>query len=116
MERIKKIALKELFDTQISSRSAVDSVFSDLQGIQHIELDFSAIQFVSRSAAHQLISTVDQLQKSRITVEMQSLHPEVSKMLAKVRESIKKPIKLATYVEFLSFSSDEEMEDFVLSY
>ena len=116
MRRINKIALRELFDNQISSRSAVDSVFSDLDGVHHIELDFSTIQFISRSAAHQLISTIDELQKSRITVEMQCLLPEVSKMLTKVRKSIEKPTKLATYVVFISFSSEKELEDFVLLY
>lgn len=116
MERVKKITLSELFDKQISSRSAIDSIFCNIEGVHHLVLDFCTIEFISRSAAHQLITVVDQLQKSRVTVEMQSVNPPVSQMLTKVRQSVKKPLKLATYVEFISFSSEKEMEEFILSY
>ncbi|ERM80133.1 hypothetical protein P872_14540 [Rhodonellum psychrophilum GCM71 = DSM 17998] len=116
MERVRKIALSKIFDKQVSSRSAVDSVFSGISGVHHIVLDFSSIEFISRSAAHQLICAVDQLQNSRITVEMISLFPDVIQMINKVRQSIKSPKKLATHVEFVSFSSEKEMEDFVLSF
>lgn len=116
MERVRTIALSKIFDKQVSSRSAVDSVFSDISGVHHIVLDFSSIEFISRSAAYQLISTLDQLQNSRITVEMVSLFPEVSQMINKVRQSIKNPKKLAAYVEFVTFSSEKEMEDFVLAF
>lgn len=116
MERVRKITLSERFDKQVTGRSAVDSIFSDISGVHHIILDFSSIEFISRSAAHQLICTVDHFQNSRITVEMVSLYPEVSQMVNKVRQSIKNPKKLATYVEFITFSSEKEMEDYVLSF
>jgi anti-anti-sigma regulatory factor len=112
---IKNIELSKVFDSQISGRSAVDSIFSSLEGVHHLILDFSSIQFISRSAAHQLISTIDLLQKNRVTVELLSLEPEVERMLSKVRKSIEKPTKLATYVEFLTFSSEKEMDKFILS-
>ncbi|MHA7131831.1 STAS domain-containing protein [Algoriphagus namhaensis] len=115
MKPIKKIQLSTLFDNQISGRSAVDSIFSSLEGVHHFILDFSSIRFISRSAAHQLISTMDLLQKNRVTVELLSLDPEVERMLSRVRKSIEKPTKLATYVEFLSFSSEKEMEKFMMS-
>lgn len=116
MTPIKNINLSKLFDRQISGRSAVDSIFSSLEGVHHLILDFSSIEFISRSAAHQLISVVDQLQKNRISVELKCLDPELAKMLSKVRRSIEKPVKLATYVEFLSFSDEKELEKFVLSF
>lgn len=116
MKPVKKIELSQLFDSQLSGRSAVDSIFSSLEGVHHLVLDFSSIQFISRSAAHQLISTIDLLQKNRVTVELNSLDQEVEKMLYKVRKSIEKPKKLATYVEFLSFSDEKELEKFVLSF
>lgn len=116
MERVKKIALRDIFDLQLSGRSAVDSVFADISGVHHLILDFTSIEFISRSAAHQLLSRLDNLQKERLSVEMISLSPEVSSMLKKVRQSIKNPKKLATYVEILTFSSEKEMEDFVLSF
>lgn len=116
MERVKKIVLCDVFDVQISGRSAVDSIFTDISGVHHLILDFSSIAFISRSAAHQLLSRMNQLQSDRITVEMISLDSEVSKMINRVRQSIKNPKKLATYVEFLNFSSETELEDFVLSF
>jgi anti-anti-sigma regulatory factor len=116
MERVKKITLSDLFDKQVSGRSAIDSIFSDINDTYHLVLDFSTIEFISRSAAHQLVTIVDQLQKNRVTVELISVNPAVLKMLKKVRQSVKKPVKLATYVEFISFSSEKEMEDFILSY
>lgn len=116
MERVKKIALRDIFDVQLSGRSAVDSIFTDLSGVHHLVLDFSSIEFISRSAAHQLLSRVDRLQSERISVEIVSASPEVSRMLSRVRQSIENPKKLATYVEILTFSSEKEMEDFVLSF
>lgn len=116
MKPVKKIELSHLFDRQISGRSAVDSVFSSLEGVHHLVLDFSSIQFISRSAAHQLISTIDLLQNNKITVELISLELEVEKMLSTVRKSIEKPKKLATYVEFLTFSNEVELEKFILSF
>ncbi len=116
MDRVKKIVLSELFDRQISGRSVVDSIFSEMEGVHHLVLDFSSIQFISRSAAHQLITSIDQLQKSRVTVELESLQMEVDQMLSQVRKSIQKPIKIATYVEFLNFSDEKKMEEFMLSF
>lgn len=115
MKPIKKIELSKLFESQISGRSAVDSIFSSMEGVHHLVLDFSSIQFISRSAAHQLISKIDLLQKDRVTIELLSLEPEVKRMLSRVRKSIQKPKKLATYVEFLSFSNEKELERFILS-
>lgn len=116
MEKIKTIKLAKVFDKQISGRSAVNAVFSELNGVHHLILDFSDIQFISRSAAHQLISCVERAQQERISVETPFQSQSVSEMLQKVKISIKNPKKLATYVEFLTFSSEKEMDDFLLSY
>jgi anti-anti-sigma regulatory factor len=116
MERVKKIVLSDVFDVQLTGRFAVDSIFTDISGVHHLILDFSSIAFISRSAAHQLLSRMNELQSDRITVEIISLDSEVSKMINRVRQSIRNPKKLATYVEFLNFASEEELEDFVLSF
>lgn len=116
MEKIKLIKLSEFFERQISGRSAVTAIFSEIQGVHHLILDFTGIQFISRSAAHELITKMEEVQKKLVSVELSSPTKEVSEMLSKVRASMKNPQKLATYVEFLTFSSEKESDEFLLSY
>lgn len=116
MEKIKLIKLAEIFEEQISGRSAVNAVFSELYGVHHLILDFSGIQFISRSAAHELITKMEEVQKKLVSVEIYSPSKEVSEMISKVKLSMKNPKKLATYVEFLTFSSEKERDEFLLSY
>ncbi len=116
MEKIRLIKLSELFVEQISGRSAVNAIFSELEGVHHLILDFAGIQFISRSAAHELITQMEEVQKNLVSVQLSSPAKEVSEMLEKVKLSIKNPRKLATYVEFPTFSSEKERDEFLLSY
>ena len=89
MEKIRLIKLSELFVEQISGRSAVNAIFSELEGVHHLILDFAGIQFISRSAAHELITQMEEVQKNLEILKSGKTFENKNQMLAALfRESV----------------------------
>lgn len=63
------ISLAKSFKDSISSRAAVRNLFTDnMKEINSIILDFKGIEFISRSAAHQVLIETERIAKNKIDV------------------------------------------------
>jgi len=72
----------------LSSRDVISALKTDIAKIptQEIELDFTAVEFVSRSAAHELLRLKEWFatQDQKKTIEFTNANEEVAKMLRTV--------------------------------
>ena len=105
---------KQLVD-QINSRSSVSNLLQDAHNADHAVIDFKNISFISRSAAHQLLTEIEILQNKGVDITFSNLGPELEAMLDQVSSSRKTNYKRATFVKRRSFASEQEFEDFLLA-
>lgn len=112
----KHIGLSTYFDEQISNRASIDSIFKTQIEEKYIySIDFKDISFLSRAAAHELITWLNLLSERGIELTLMNLTLPVKDMLDAVKESRKYNMKKATFVEHLSFETENELDDFLLS-
>jgi hypothetical protein len=85
-----RISIKDILSSEtVGLRATSDAVMDALRALrqnyaQHVELDFSEIQFVSRSFAHALITDLDAVAQD-FNVAFANMADEVAKMLQLVR-------------------------------
>jgi anti-anti-sigma regulatory factor len=112
----KHIDLSTYFNSQISNRASIDSIFSNnVCGDYVFSIDFKNINFLSRAAAHELITWLNVLSDRGVELTLMNLSLPVKDMLDAVKESRKFNVKKATFVEHLSFDTENELDDFLLS-
>lgn len=81
--KTKKIVLKDLFGSAVSTRQAVEEISKELsKNSSKTVIDFKGIEFVSRSFAHEFLRFED-----KNSVEVKNLYPDVKKMFQAVRKS-----------------------------
>lgn len=64
-----------------------------IEEVEIVELDFRDINFISRSATHQLITVANTLQNRGSNITFSNLESTVETLIQKVSESMKKIIK-----------------------
>ena len=109
------ISLSEFHSDQINGRSAVRATLTEDKDASLVVYDFEGITFLSRSAAHEILEVISESQKLGKQVTLKHLTPQVAEMLDRVEDSKKHNIKTATYVERLQFTSEQELEDFLMT-
>lgn len=110
----KHIDLATYFNEQISSRASIDAIFSNrISEDCYYSIDFKNINFISRAAAHELITWFNVLSDKGIDLTLMNLSIQVKNMLDIVGESRKSNVKKATFVEHLNFESEKELDDFL---
>ena len=110
-----KLNLSEHFKNSVSSRAAVINLFTiDLSDIKILEINFSDIDFVSRSATHQLIKEKERLEnKLHIKVNFSSVNNAVKEMFAIVNKSIESPPTKVSEIHRIHFSTQKEFSNFL---
>ena len=109
--KTKKIKLHKKFDNIISTRAAIDEVFSsDTRKLEEIYIDFSEISFISSSAAHQLVLKMREYEKKNIQVTLLNMKEEVERMI-NIAKTDRKNIFTSQPVEVVEVISEEELED-----
>ena len=80
----KSVAVKELFGTTVSTRQAVQEFAKQVPSkTSKVVIDFDAVEFVSRSFAHECL----RFQKNHPAVEIQNCSKDVKRMFDTVRQS-----------------------------
>ena len=109
--KVKKIILKKRFDKIISTRAAIDEVFSfDLSNLEEISIDFADIFFISSSAAHQLVLKIREYEKRDIEVILLNMNDEVERMI-NIAKTDRKNIFTSQPVEIVEDVSEKDLED-----
>lgn len=76
---MKKISLFNLFSTpNLRNRDLVDSIFNKINKEKEVELDFSQIQFISKSFANELSNKI---KESKTKIHLKNKNEYVRRML-----------------------------------
>jgi anti-anti-sigma regulatory factor len=110
-----EIKLTDYFTEKVNSRSVVRMVAENFSDSKSVMLDFENIDFISRAAAHELVTSLEKLQTEGKTVSLQHVHPNVDKMIQAVSASRAIDFKKATFVQRLSFDSEKELDKFLMA-
>ena len=109
------IKFNELFDRSISTRSAIENLFSiDKTGIEEVVLDFTDISLISASAAHQIIIESKRLEEDHIQVNMINLNEHVNRML-ELSKTDRKNILTVQRFECFTPKTTSDLSTFLLS-
>ncbi len=109
------IKLSDYFDNQLNSRFSVRSILSKIKN-EDVIIDFININFISRSAAHELLYSVDKFAEKGVKIIFKNLNTEVQQMLNKVDSCKNTNNKYATYVNKIFFDSEKKLDDFFLDW
>lgn len=113
-----KIRVRDYFSENISSRDAIALLFNrKFEPEQNIIIDFSEVEFITRSATHQLLKEIERVEERfKCNVTIESAATEVSSMLKIVKESLQHSIKQKTDVYQVSFSTSSELNHFLMQF
>lgn len=109
------IIISDYFDNQLNSRANVKSFFNKLNIKKNTTLDFSNIDFISRSSAHELLSLINKLSEQNIKIKMINLSKQVNEMLEKVADSIRTNFKRKTYVNYINIQSKSALDSYLMT-
>lgn len=109
------INMAELVAPIISSRDVISAVREEVerQAQPVVQLDFANVQFISRSAAHELLQMKEQLanKEPKVQVEFQNTNEEVAKMLRVVASNRAVPKEPTEPAEIKAVSINELTQD-----
>lgn len=115
MEAIKHIDFKGL--DSIKSRDAVRSYFQFTEAVQTVKVDFGKIEFLSRTATHELLMIQENLSSKGVDISFLNISPQVNEMLELVQKSIGKEKKSGfRFVKWLSFEDEEKYKEYLLQF
>jgi|SRR5690554_681810 len=112
--RRKNIKLSKYFFNQINSRSSIDLVIKRLKKEGIYSVDFGDIDFLSRAAAHQLVSLHNKLSNEGIDLTYVNVSNTVNSMIEKVEKSTTNSLKHATFVKHLNITEESDLKDFLM--
>jgi anti-anti-sigma regulatory factor len=100
----------------LKNRSSVKSAFENISYADLIKVDFRGIEFLSRTAAHELLKIKEVLNSKKIDVSFLNLSDQVGKMLGLVEASYTKSKNADfRFVKWLSFQSEDQYNEYLLS-
>ena len=110
------LKLSEHYNNSIASRAAIINLFDiDLTEIKILEIDFSDITFVSRSATHQFIKEKERIENTlKIKVDFINLSSEVKEIFELVANSIESPKPVTSSIHRVHFSTPKEFQSFLM--
>jgi hypothetical protein len=110
------IKFRNFFDRSISTRSAIESLFSfDKTGIDEVNLDFADIILISASAAHQIVLEIKRLEVSHIQVNKINLDNHINRMLELSKTDRKNLLTVQTFERF-KVKTASDFNSFLLSF
>ena len=112
-QSIISIRLSDIFKENIISRSSISLLFNEKMQDSKIELDFSKIVFLSRSAAQQLELEKMKLRKRNVEVTSINTNEVIKKMFEIVKNQSKS--KSSSQIIFKSFKSESERTRFLMN-
>ncbi len=116
MNLIHKISFSNNFGNSLSTREAVDNLFNDVK-LMHfdiLELDFSKIDFVSRSFADQLIKQLNNLNEhSPFKLVILNASKEIIEVLNAVERTQVKIERTKPQVQNIRLTSREDIAEYL---
>ncbi len=113
MERFMYIDFNAL--DSIKSRAAVRSFFRLAADEKTVKVDFAKIEFLSRTAAHELLLMQNSLSSKGVNVSFLNVSPQVNEMLELVNRSLGKEKQAGfRFVKWLTFDDEKKYEDYLL--
>lgn len=114
MNNVTTIDFKEL--NSLKNRSSVRSAFENISNADIIRVDFKGIEFLSRTAAHELLKIKEFLISQKTDVSFLNLGEQANKMLALVEASYTKSKNADfRFVKWLSFQDESKYNEYLLS-
>lgn len=107
--------LSDFFAENISNRESVRLVFGKIPQTDSVTIDFTDIKFISRAAAHELAVLLENYQNKGNSISLVNVSPEVNKMMETVADSRNVDYKKATFIERITFSTENELDSYLLS-
>lgn len=113
MNNITTIDFIEL--NSLKNRDSVRSAFENISSADIIRVDFRGIEFLSRTAAHELLKIKEFLISRKMDVSFINLGDQANKMLALVEASYSKSKNADfRFVKWLSFQSEAQYNEYLL--
>lgn len=112
------IRLSDFFKNSISSRDAIKTIFDFQKEISSgIILDFEGIEFMTRSAAHQLLKEISRIESSSVSrVKLIAVSPSVKEMMRIVSRSTDSSKKLRNPKQDIVLNSSSEFQNILFSF
>jgi len=109
------LKLSDHFHNSVSSRAAIVNLFDIyMNDVASITVDFQDIGFLSRAAAHQLLTTQKEFSHERnVKVVFANMQKDVRDMLETVQSSLQKKSNKSSGVEVIHFSNESEFNEFL---
>jgi len=111
----KLLLFSDFFDKRISGHDSVHHVFAEaMEGCPgSITLSFKDIEFISRSAAHQVLIEKEKIEEKEILVKFYARNFQVKQMLEVVMSPPAKQHKPSKYFEVLTFENEGDFEQYL---
>ena len=114
-EKIKHIDFKGL--DSIKSRDTIRSYFQFEEEVETIKVNFEKIEFLSRTAAHELLIIQGNLSSKGVDISFLNVGPQVNEMLELVKKSLGKEKKAGfRFVKWLNFENEDKYQDYLLQF
>lgn len=85
--------------------------------MKSINVDFSKVEFLSRTAAHELLMVQNRLSSEGVDVSFINVCNQVNEMLQLVTDSLKKDKRQDfRLVKWLTFEDDKKYQDYLLKF
>lgn len=112
--KTKIVSLRKYFSNSISTRAAIENIFDfNLSNLKSITYDFTEINFISSSAAHQFVLELEKIDSNRIEVTLTNIVDDVQKMLDLSR-SDRKNLFTTQKIDFVTVTSNKDLESILL--
>jgi hypothetical protein len=117
MNLLKRISVSEKAKNFLISREAVDLLFENLNSsVSEIELDFSNVEFMSRSYADQFYKAkLNFEQRHNIQIHIVNANEEVINMLQVVSKTQNSNERAFEKIPVFRFSKPQMLSDYLLS-
>lgn len=109
------IRFSDYFSGQIVGRSSIDMVLKEIKNKGDYILDFENIDFISRSAVHQLLSLRNELKRKGVKIFFENVSNSVEPMIERVTNSMTNPKKNTPTLNLLEFKDEDELENYLNS-
>jgi anti-anti-sigma regulatory factor len=115
---INKIRIRDFFSENISSRDAIALIFNrSFIPEQTVILDFSNVEFISRSAAHQLHVEIKRIEDFfNCNVVYVITNTEVSKLIEIVKKDINLSKVNSNEIKQIIFNTPDGLNEFLLRF
>lgn len=111
------IKLAAYFDSSINTRDAVRAVFAESipSNTKNLVIDFSDIEFISRSPGDEILKQRKKLINADISVTFKDVPAQVAKVLDVIGKKVDNAGQSVANIPVYSFSKTSELEAFLES-